>query len=63
MLNIENIENSTAQMFLNKTKPASPVHIFNVWIISMQNLNIKKWNLFELQITHILHNVSTPKAV
>ena len=25
---------------------------FNVWTIIMQSLNIKEWNLFELQITH-----------
>ena len=39
------------------------VHIFNVWIINMQSLNIKEWNLFEIQITHTLHNVSTPKVL
>ena len=43
---------------INKTKlcygPASPVHICNVWTINMQSSNIKEWNLFELQITHML---------
>ena len=41
---------------LDKTQlcsgPASPEHIFNVWTIIMQSLNIKEWNLFELQITN-----------
>ena len=41
---------------LNKTKPCSgpapPLYNFNVLTIIMQSLNIKEWNLFELQITH-----------
>ena len=45
----------------NKTKlcsgPASSVHIFNVWKINMQSLNIQEWNLFKLEITHKLNNV------
>ena len=43
----------------NKTKlcsrPALPVHTFNVWTIIMQSLNIKEWNLFELEITQTRH--------
>ena len=31
------------------------VHIFNVWTIIMQILNIKEWKLFELQITQTWH--------
>ena len=31
------------------------VHIFNVWTIIMQSLNIKEWKLFELQITQTWH--------
>ena len=48
---------------LNKTKlcswPASSVHIFNVRTIIVQSSDIKEWNLFLIQITHKLHNVST----
>ena len=29
------------------------VHIFNVWTIIAQRLNIKEWKLLELQITQI----------
>ena len=35
------------------------VHILNVWTIIMQNLNLKKWKLLELQITQTRH----PKSV
>ena len=31
------------------------VHIFNVWTIIMQSLNIKEWILLELQITQTRH--------
>ena len=31
------------------------VHIFNLWTIIMQSLNIKEWKLFELQITQTWH--------
>ena len=31
------------------------VHIFNVWTIIMQSLNLKEWKLFELQITQTWH--------
>ena len=51
--------------------PALEVHMFNVWIINMQSLNIKEWKLFELQITQTRHpliilqkkmsNFKTPK--
>ena len=51
-------------MTLNKIKlcsgPASLVHILNVWTIIMQSLNVKEWNLFEIQISHKVHNVSSP---
>ena len=31
------------------------VHIFYVWTIIMQSLNIKEWKLLELQITQTWH--------
>ena len=31
------------------------VHMFNVWTMIMQSLNIKEWKLFEL---HIIHHLS-----
>ena len=34
------------------------VHIFNVWTIIMQSLNMKEWILLELQ----LHKLGTPYA-
>ena len=34
------------------------VHIFNVWTISMQSLNIKEWILLKLQITQTRHHLS-----
>ena len=53
-------------LYVNKTElcsgPASLVHIFNVWTIIMQSLNIKERNLFELQITQKFHNVNILKV-
>ena len=52
----ENLLTGTKQIKPNKNKtklcsgPASSVHIFNVLTLIMQSLNIKEWNLFELQI-------------
>ena len=34
------------------------VHIFNVWTIIMQSLNVKEWKLLELQITQTRHHLS-----
>ena len=34
------------------------VHIFNEWTIILQSLKIKKWKLFELQITQTRHHLS-----
>ena len=34
------------------------VHIFNVWTIIVQSLNIKEWILLELQITQTWHPLS-----
>ena len=34
------------------------VHIFNVWTIAMQSLNLKEWKLSELQITQTRHHLS-----
>ena len=31
------------------------VHVFNVWTVIVQSLNIKEWTLFELQITQTWH--------
>ena len=38
--------------------PALRVHIFNLWTIIMQSLNIKEWNLFELQIIQCKHSTN-----
>ena len=34
------------------------VHIFNVWPIIMQSLNVREWILLELQITQTRHPLS-----
>ena len=34
--------------------PQKGMHMFNVWTMIMQSLNIKEWKLFELHITHHL---------
>ena len=34
------------------------VHMFNVWTITMQRLNIKEWKLLELQITQTRYPLS-----
>ena len=34
------------------------VHMFNIWTIIMQSLNIKEWKLLELQITQTRHHLS-----
>ena len=57
LLNVLQIPELRYQMIYNNTaklcsKPASPVHIFNVLTIIVQSLSIKELNLFELQITH-----------
>ena len=41
------------------------VHIFNVWTIIVQSLNIKEWILLELQITQTRHplNIADGKSV
>ena len=33
------------------------MHIFNVWTIIIQSLNIKEWKLFELQIKQTWHTL------
>ena len=33
-------------------------HMFNVWTIIMQSLNIKEWKLLELQITQTRNHLS-----
>ena len=35
------------------------MHMFNVWTIIIQSLNIKEWKLFKLQITHTGHSLSS----
>ena len=39
------------------------VHIFRLRTIIMQSFKIKEYKLLELQVTLILHNVSTQKVV
>ena len=43
---------------INQMCTKREVHIFNVWTIIMQSLNIKQWKLLELQITQTRQHLS-----